>query len=68
MVQRYQCLRCGKYFSAAQPLGDLRIDHAKAIQIIKLLTEGVGIRATGRLVDCDHHTVWFLANLEVQRK
>jgi len=57
MVQRFQCLRCGKYFSAAQPLDDLRIDHAKAVQIIKLLTEGVGVRATGRLVNCDHHTV-----------
>src|ERR1039457_6425486 len=57
MVQRFQCLRCGKHFSAAQPLDDLRIDHDKAIQIIKLLTEGVGVRATGRLVNCDHHTV-----------
>ena len=27
------------------------------VQIAKLLTEGVGVRATGRLVECDPHTV-----------
>ncbi|MGD0349231.1 MAG: transposase [Verrucomicrobiota bacterium] len=57
MVQRFQCLRCGKSFSAAQPLDDLRIDHDKAVQIIKLLTEGVGVRGTARLVNCIPNTV-----------
>lgn len=62
MVQRFQCLRCGKSFSAPQPLDDLRISHEKAVQIVKLLTEGVGVRATGRLVECDPHTVLNVLN------
>jgi IS1 family transposase len=33
------------------------LDHAKAVQIIKILTEGVGVRGTARLTDCDPHTV-----------
>jgi len=35
----------------------MRIDHKKAVQIIKLLCEGMGIRATARLVDCHRDTV-----------
>ena len=57
MVQRYACDRCGKSFSEVQPLDGLRIEHAKVVQIVKLLTEGLGIRAVARFVDCDPHTV-----------
>ena len=35
----------------------LWVDHAKAVQIIKLLCEGVGVRACARLVCCHTHTV-----------
>jgi len=40
-----------KTFSEDQPLDDLRIEHAKAVQIIKLLCEGVSVRAAARLID-----------------
>jgi IS1 family transposase len=61
-VQRYRCCECGRTFSESQPFEDLRIPDDKAIQIIHLLTEGVGVRAAGRLSGCDAHTV--LAVLE----
>lgn len=35
----------------------MRIDHAKTVQIVKLLAEGLGIRSTARVCDVDHHTV-----------
>jgi IS1 family transposase len=57
MVQRFQCLRCGKSFSAGQPLDDLRLDHDKVVQVVKLLAEGVGVRGTARLVNCVPNTV-----------
>lgn len=57
VVQRFCCVRCNKTFSEPQPLGGLTIEHAKVVQIVKLLTEGLGIRATARIVDCDPHTV-----------
>jgi transposase-like protein len=57
VVRRFRCLRCGKTFSEKQPLDDLRIDHDKVVQIVKLLTEGLGIRACARFVNCDPHTV-----------
>jgi IS1 family transposase len=56
-VQRYFCNRCGKYFSQPQPLDGLRIEHSKAVFIIKLIPEGMGIRAAARLADCHTHTV-----------
>jgi len=62
IVQRYRCMRCDKTFSEEQPLDGLRIDHEKVIQIVKLLCEGMGVRATARLVDCHRDTV--LAVLE----
>jgi IS1 family transposase len=33
------------------------VDHEKVVSIVKLLTEGLGIRAVGRFLDCDPHTV-----------
>jgi transposase-like protein len=57
IVQRYRCLKCGKTMSESQPLDDLRLDHYKVVQIVKLLCEGMGIRATARLADCHRDTV-----------
>lgn len=57
VVQRFCCIRCNKTFSESQPLDGLRLDNDKVIQIVKLLTEGLGVRATARVVDCDAHTV-----------
>jgi transposase-like protein len=56
-VRRFRCQRCGKSFSEKQPLDDLRIDHDKVVQIIKLLTEGLGVRVIARFTNCDPHTV-----------
>jgi len=33
------------------------VEHAKVVQIVKLLTEGLGIRACARFTDTDPHTV-----------
>jgi transposase-like protein/IS1 family transposase len=57
IVQRYRCVRCNKTFSESQPLDGLRLDHDKVVQIVKLLTEGLGVRAISRFVNCDPHTV-----------
>ena len=57
LVQRYHCLSCGKTFKADRPLGDMRISEEKAVQIINLLVEGVGINATSRLAGVHKETV-----------
>lgn len=56
-MQRYHCVRCNKTVSEAQPLDGLRVEHEKVVQIVKLLCEGLGIRACARLADCHIHTV-----------
>jgi len=58
-IQRYRCLECGETFSDEQekPLDDMRISLDKAIQVINLLVEGVGINATSRIADVDKETV-----------
>ena len=57
VVKRFCCVRCNKTFSESQPLDGLRLDNDKVVQIVKLLTEGLGVRATARIVECDAHTV-----------
>ena len=58
IVQRYRCVRCGKTSSESQPLdGAVRIEHDKVVQIVKLLSEGLGIRAISRFTGCHTHTV-----------
>ena len=55
-MQRYRCVRCAKTFSDS-PLDGIRTEHDKVVQIVKLLVEGVGVRATARLTGCQHKTV-----------
>ena len=50
-MQRYRCTRCNKTFSESQPLDGLRTEQEKVVQIVKLLCEGLGVRATARLTD-----------------
>jgi len=57
IVQRYRCGRCNRTFSDEQPLDGLRIEPEKVVQIVSLLCEGMGIRATAHLVDCHRDTV-----------
>lgn len=35
----------------------LRLEQSKIVQIVKLLAEGLGVRGTARVTDCDPHTV-----------
>ena len=50
-------MRCGKTSSESQPLDGIRIEHKTVVQIVKLLTEGVGVRSAARIIGCDPHTV-----------
>lgn len=58
-IQRYRCRTCGKTFAdiPIRPLDSLRTDRAQAIQVLRLLTEGVGVRAIERLTGLARHTV-----------
>lgn len=49
--QRFQCEACRKTFSdrAAKPLDEMRLPMAKALLVLKLLTEGNSVRATSRI-------------------
>jgi IS1 family transposase len=38
-------------------LDGLRLEQTKVVQIVKLLAEGLGIRAIARFIGCDAHTV-----------
>ena len=57
MVQRFQCLRCGKTFSESQPLDGVRVDTVKTVQVVKMLCEGLGVRSTARLSGLEKKTV-----------
>ena len=56
-IQRFQCLKCGTSFSDKQPLDNLRVEYDKALQVLNLLSEGMGIRATSRLTGLHQQTV-----------
>ena len=66
-VQRYQCLNCKKTFKAEGSLGDMRISEEKAVQILNLLVEGVGINATSRLAGVHKKTVLSILSLAGER-
>ena len=44
-------------------MDNLRIRHEKAVQIVKLLCEGLGVRAASRLTDCEPKTVLSVLNM-----
>ncbi len=56
-MQRFFCVRCGKSFSAEQPLSGLRVDFKQACQVVNLLCESMGIRAVSRLTGLHQETV-----------
>ena len=66
-IQRYRCLSCGKTFKADGPLGDMRISEEKAVQILNLLVEGVGINAASRLAGVHKKTVLSILSLAGER-
>jgi len=57
--QRYQCLTCRKTFSdrPTRPLGDMRLDMDRALQCLKLLVEGMSVRATMRVTGVNRTTI-----------
>ena len=57
VVRRFRCVRCGKTFSEPQPLDGLRIETSKVNEVVRLLCEGVGVRATSRLTGLEKKTV-----------
>ena len=58
-MQRFRCLNpsCGKTFNEQRRFIGLCLDEAKIVQIVRCLTEGVGVRATARLTGCNRNTV-----------
>lgn len=56
-MQRFKCVRCAKSFSETQPLDGIRTDREKAIQVVEMIAETMGIRAAARLTRLDNDTV-----------
>jgi IS1 family transposase len=57
IVQRFQCLKCGKTFSDRQAFETVRLERPKVVQMVKLFAEGMGVRAVARLTGCHTRTV-----------
>lgn len=57
--QRYKCCLCGKRFSEPRekPLGDMRVPVETAKLALRLLTEGMSIRATERTTGLHRDTI-----------
>jgi transposase-like protein/IS1 family transposase len=57
--QRYRCNLCGHVWFDAQPkpLGSMRIQVESAKLVLRLLTEGMSIRATERTTGVDRNTI-----------
>ena len=57
--QRFRCLLCGKTWTVRQPkpLGDMRVPVDKAKLALRLLTEGMSIRATERTTGLHRDTI-----------
>ena len=57
--QRYKCCLCGKRFSEerSRPLGDMRVPAETAKLALRLLTEGMSIRATERTTKLHRDTI-----------
>lgn len=57
--QRYRCAGCKKTFSEIQdrPLGTMRLPMDKALQVLRLLVEGVSIRSAERITGVEKKTI-----------
>lgn len=60
-IQRYRCKACKRTWTDRTKTGmhGLRTSPEKIGSALHARTEGVGLRATGRLIGVDHHTVSF---------
>jgi transposase-like protein/IS1 family transposase len=58
--QRWKCCKCGATVTKAhheRPLGDMRIDLAEAATVLKMLLEGMSIRACERITGMNRDTI-----------
>ena len=64
-TQRYRCQECKKTFLEPQvkPIGDMRLELDKAVFALKLLLEGMSIRATERMTRIHRDTILGLVAL-----
>jgi transposase-like protein/IS1 family transposase len=67
--QRFRCILCGKTWIQQQPrpLGELRIDKAKAVLCLRLLMEDNSIRSIERLLHVHRDTILSLLELVGRR-
>jgi transposase-like protein/IS1 family transposase len=67
--QRFRCLLCGQTWIEQQPkpLGEMRIDKAKAVLCLRLLLEGNSIRSVERIVGVNRNTILSLLELVGRR-
>jgi transposase-like protein/IS1 family transposase len=67
--QRYQCLTCRKTWTdrPAKPLDEMRIPLTKALFVLKLLTEGMSVRATSRTTGVAKGTILYLLAMVGQK-
>src|SRR5260221_8255840 len=58
-IQGHKCCLCGKRWSEPQPkpLGDMRISLDDAKQVLRLLVEGMSVRATERVTGMNRNTI-----------
>lgn len=61
--QRYRCKDCKKSFSEPKPLPGMATPIDRAVQVLKMLLEGVSIRATSRLTGVNKQTILRLVAL-----
>jgi transposase-like protein len=57
IVRRFRCTVCGKTFSESQPLEGIRVQTDQVAQVVSLLCEGMGVRATSRLTRLHQETI-----------
>lgn len=57
--QRYLCRDCDKQFSdrTGTPMARLRKPASQVAKVLKMRSEGLGVRATGRVEEVSHSTV-----------
>lgn len=57
--QRYQCRDCRRTFTPEgdRPLGNMRLDAAKAVLCLRMLLEGTSVRSVERLTDVNRNTI-----------
>ena len=62
-IQRYRCSDCRATFSIqpTKPLGNHTLEFDKAVQVVRLLMEGVTIRGTSRITGVHKNTIMSLS-------